>query len=466
MKLFGFVLLSIALIGCKYQSQENLTISFDLPENINDTVNIFYSSPFDFVRIDNHMVILDSLGRGDIQLDWGIYAFARLDINGKILSVFTCPDGELKITGNIIDLPSSIKFSGSGANVNDYIVGVSKIYKEHNLWNDQPYFYLDSIEFLKRRDTIQSQIEALNAKFFDEIITSDTLIQLLNLENESQSLLQLFNYELFSQKQMDIDLSALLENQYFLNTHSLNQHIAIELFLQKRISGSIWDKYDVKSIDSITYILPQLIYDEIMSLEASPQLKELLSAKVLFSNFSSAVLTPAVDTIYDLWQKTFPNSDYGQLLESKYQSILTLESGIVAPEVHGITPEGDSLKLSELKGNVVYIKVWATWCAPCLKSFPDWKKLQQEFADKNEVVFLTISVDKDIEKWRDIVTSRQLSGININTDSKKIREDYLIPGIPRYMLIDQNGILVDAKAPSPSEDGLKGQILKLIDYGR
>lgn len=466
MRLFSLILISVALNSCNIQDHNILTISFDLPENLKDTVNIYLSTPIDFEHIDNQMVVLDSLGHGDIQIDWGTYVFARVDIKGKIVPVFTYPRGELTITGNTNDLPNSISYSGAGASANNYYAAVSKIYKDNEVWNDQYYGYLDSTEFLIRREKIQSQIEVLNAKYFDEIINSDTVIQILLMDNEYQSLFQLFNYELFRQKQMDIDVSDMLENQSFLDSHSLYHHLALELFLQKRVLGPIWSRYDIKNSDSIKYVFPQLAYNEIMSLGTSDQLKELLSAKVLYSYLSSAVLTPSIDTIYDHWQKSFSNSEYGSLLENKYQSILALESGIAAPEIYGITPEGDSFLLSDLKGNVVYIKVWATWCAPCIKSFPDWNKLQQEFADNDSVIFLCISVDKDIEKWRDMVESRQLSGINVNTDSKRIRDDYLIPGIPRYILIDQNGFVVDARASSPSEGRIHDEILKLVEHGR
>ena len=265
---------------------------------------------------------------------------------------------------------------------------------------------------------------------------------------------------------MAIDVSAMLENQSFLSHHSLFHHIAIELFLLKRVLGPMWSRYDIKNNDSINYIFPQLAYNEIMSLETSDQLKELLDAKFIYSYLSSAVLTPSVDTIYNLWQKSFPNSEYRTLLYEKYQAIKTLESGIAAPEIYGITPEGDSLFLSTLKGKVIYIKVWATWCAPCIKSFPDWNNLQQEFANNDSIVFLSISIDKDIDKWRDMVASRKLPGININTDSKRIREDYLIPGIPRYLLIDQYGRVVDAIASSPTEGRIQDEIIKLLENGR
>jgi len=466
MKYFVLMLLSVALTACKYQSPDILTISFDFPENQNDTVNIFYNSPFDIARSENHMVILDSSGHGDIQLDWGNYIFAKADINGRLFPVFTYPYGELTIAGNTEDLPGSINFSGTGAKVNDYLVEVSKIYTEHAVWNDQFFVYLDSIEFLERRKTIQLQIEALKTKYFDEIISSATLIQILNLENEFQSMWQLFNYELVNQINMKPDVTTLLDNSSFLNTRSINYSIALTGYLQSRISRSIWDKHDRNSIDSITYIFPRLIYDEIMSLETADQLKELLIAQSLGEDFGVGRLTPSVLTTYDLWQKSFPKSEYAPTLNKLYQSILTLESGIIAPEISGITPDGDSILLSALKGKVVYIDVWATWCSPCVKSLPDLINLQQELAEYDEVVFLNISFDRDLGKWRNMIESRQIPGIHIITDSKSFRDDYMIGGIPRYILIDQNGSVFDANAPSPSADGLKDDIVKLVEQGK
>jgi thiol-disulfide isomerase/thioredoxin len=463
MRILGLILMSVAFSGCNIQNQNSFTISFDLPENPKDTVNLIFSTPIDFEHTDNRRVVLDSLGRGDIQIDRGTYVFARVDIKGKTVPVLAYPRGELTLTGNTNDLPHSISFTGTGENANNYYADVTKIYKDHEVWNEQYYGELDSTEFLKRRERIHSQVEELNSEYFDGSISSDTVIQILRMDNEYQSLFQLFNYELFRQKQMDIDVSNMLKNQSFLHAQSLFHHLALELFLQKRILRPIWSRYDIKNSDSINYIFPKLAYNEIVLLGTSDQLKELFSAKVLYSYLSSAVLTPSVDTIYDLWKKTFPNSEYGPLLNDSYQAIRTLESGIAAPEINGITTEGDSLRLSELKGKVIYIKVWATWCAPCLQSFPDWNKLHEEFANNDDIIFLSISVDKDIDTWRNMVASRQLAGININVDSKRIRDDYLIPGIPRYLLIDQNGRLVDARASSPKEVRTQDKIMKLLE---
>lgn len=94
------------------------------------------------------------------------------------------------------------------------------------------------------------------------------------------------------------------------------------------------------------------------------------------------------------------------------------------------------------------------------------KKLQDKLADYEKIVFLNISVDKELEKWREMVAGKQIPGVHLNTQSNKLFDDFLITGIPRYILIDQNGFVVDAKASSPSEGRIQNEILKLLKNGR
>ena len=65
-----------------------------------------------------------------------------------------------------------------------------------------------------------------------------------------------------------------------------------------------------------------------------------------------------------------------------------------------------------------------------------------------------------------MLADKQIPGVHMNTDSKKLYDDFLITGIPRYILIDQNGFVVDANAASPSESRIQNEILKLLENGR
>ena len=126
---------------------------------------------------------------------------------------------------------------------------------------------------------------------------------------------------------------------------------------------------------------------------------------------------------------------------------------------------GGTTSLDNLKGKYVYIDVWATWCAPCKKEIPFLKEMETAYRGKN-IAFVSISVDKmeNREKWKKMVENEALSGIQLLADKNfesAFIEAYKITGIPRFILIDPQGNVIDPNAPRPSSDDLKTLLDKL-----
>ena len=109
--------------------------------------------------------------------------------------------------------------------------------------------------------------------------------------------------------------------------------------------------------------------------------------------------------------------------------------------------DGKMVSLSDFKGKVVLVDVWATWCGPCRQQIPYLKKLEEEMHG-TDVVFGGVSVDesKDKQKWLDFIKTGGWS---------KITKDYKITGIPRFMVFDKKGNIVSVDAPRPSSPELK-----------
>jgi thiol-disulfide isomerase/thioredoxin len=106
--------------------------------------------------------------------------------------------------------------------------------------------------------------------------------------------------------------------------------------------------------------------------------------------------------------------------------------------------------LESLKGKYVYIDVWATWCGPCLQEVPFLQKVEEQYQGKN-IEFVSISVDniKDREKWSNLVNKKQLGGIQLLADKEfnsEFIKQYSILQIPRFILIDPNGNIVNSNA--------------------
>jgi thiol-disulfide isomerase/thioredoxin len=116
--------------------------------------------------------------------------------------------------------------------------------------------------------------------------------------------------------------------------------------------------------------------------------------------------------------------------------------------------KGGTTKLEDLRGKYVYIDVWATWCGPCIAEIPHLKKLEEQFHGKN-IEFVSISIDtkKDYEKWKKFVATKELGGIQLFADNdwnSDFVQAYNITGIPRFILIDPDGNVVNSNADRPS----------------
>ena len=160
-----------------------------------------------------------------------------------------------------------------------------------------------------------------------------------------------------------------------------------------------------------------------------------------------------------------PTSLYLPTLTVRSDKWLALSPGKIAPEIKGVTPLGDSISSKDLKGKIIYADVWATWCGPCKAEIPFLKRIQDVYGQNENIVFLNISVDKNIELWKRMLKEdSSWKGTHINTDFS-IYDAYLMNGIPRYILIDKDGKIVTADAPSPSSGQVMKEINKLLDFG-
>lgn len=152
--------------------------------------------------------------------------------------------------------------------------------------------------------------------------------------------------------------------------------------------------------------------------------------------------------------------------ENTYAKNLTMGKGKPSPKFEGYVDfKGGKKSLDTFKGKFVYIDVWATWCGPCIREIPSLKNLEKEYHKKN-IEFVSISTDgarrngnsweAAEKKWRDFVKENQLSGVQLwSGQDYAFQSAYQISGIPRFILIDPQGNIVEANAPRPSDPRLK-----------
>ena len=158
-----------------------------------------------------------------------------------------------------------------------------------------------------------------------------------------------------------------------------------------------------------------------------------------------------------------------QFLSSRYDKVSKLSKlkGTPSPKFNDYENyKGGTTSLDDLKGKYVYLDIWATWCGPCKAEIPYLKAIEKEFHDNN-IAFVSISIDKKeaYDKWKEMIVEKELSGIQLFADNdwnSQFVQDYEIEGIPRFILVDDKGNIVNADAPRPSNPKLK-ELLKELN---
>ncbi len=126
--------------------------------------------------------------------------------------------------------------------------------------------------------------------------------------------------------------------------------------------------------------------------------------------------------------------------------------GKPSPDFKGEDISGKQMSLRDFRGKYVYIDMWATWCGPCQKEMPYLKTLEEKYRGRN-ITFVGLSVDADKAKWEARVKSGGLSGTQLYIGrGTKFQSDYRISGIPRFILLDPNGRIVNPDMTRPSSD--------------
>ncbi len=398
---------------------------------------------------------LDSHGefRMSTTLEEGYYL---LEYGRNTAYIYLYPKDELTINFDAKYFENTLIFDGQGAGRNNYLVKKSKIYKE--LTKDLDAFYkVDELNYLKNIQKVKSSQKAL----FSQFNLEDFFITAEKKSLEYERLLSIQNYKSNYKFYLGDEITP--SKNFYDPIKKLNVNS------EKDYSQQPYYRYLVNSIWS-------------KRIDAAPNVEEML--KVLRKVPSQALAINLINGFYGKISSNKERSkDYLDLIKSvtKYQPFIEasekrfeevmkakgLVQGDVSPTFSYETLDGEIIKLSDLKGKYVYIDVWATWCAPCIKQVPYLKKLEKRYHDKN-IVFVSISVDKKEVKptWKQMVNDKELGGLQLFAD-KSFDSDFMnafaVNSIPRFILIDPKGNIVDPEAPRPSFDKTRVLLDRLLN---
>ena len=126
--------------------------------------------------------------------------------------------------------------------------------------------------------------------------------------------------------------------------------------------------------------------------------------------------------------------------------------GDFAPNISAATPEGEVLALNDLRGKVVLIDFWASWCGPCRKENPNVVKMYEKYKDKGFEI-LGVSLDKNRDRWLKAIEDDNLTWPHISDLqgwASQPAQTYKVSSIPYTVLVDKEGKIIAKKLRGPS----------------
>ncbi|MCF6307783.1 MAG: TlpA family protein disulfide reductase [Flavobacteriaceae bacterium] len=451
MKNLLLLLVVISLFSCQEEVKPTYAVFNGTVENNNAKAVKIFGNDF-----DKDLTISENGTFGDtlkIPND-GFYA---LRVGRESSPIYLTKGAIVGVTINVKEFDESLVYTGNLSNENNYLAA-KYLLSEKGMEIDKMYSLPETdflVEVNKLNDSYSSLLNATEGAS-EEFKTKESkeleYAHLNNIENYK-------NYHRYFAKDNEFEVSEnfydVLKDVDYSDLKAYNSSKAYKSLLEThfhRMANAVKEKEGIS--EALAYL--QVINDNI------PNGKEKDELMVNYLRYGMKA-DNSLEEVFTLYKTANPTSKNLPKLTKSYELLKTLTPGKASPTFKYENHKGGETSLADLKGKVVYVDVWATWCGPCKREIPFLKELDKDYHGKN-IAFVSISIDekKNYEAWRTMVTEKELGGYQLIADKdwkSKFVEDYRIKGIPRFLLIDAEGNIINADAPRPSSP----EIRKMID---
>ena len=350
--------------------------------------------------------------------------------------IYVCPGDEInmKVTGKA---RGEVTFTGSNAKINTFLADVENSPRVTGIGGEEKDF-IDRLTKNVEATTLRLKSHSFDDNFtkieqkriWSKIYTS--LVSYPSLRKRTDRSYRPSEYFYNFVKSVTFEQADLL----ILDEYKSLLEYLVQLYAIKDILK--YDAYEY-SITTLNYVVNNI---------KDPAVKRYLVNYYAY-DYLKRHGTEKIEKISDIFYKVVTDSKeikrYNETVET--WSKIAKGTKIQEYEFHDI--DGKSVMLSSFMGKYVYIDMWATWCKPCIAEIPHLKKLEHALEGAN-IVFVSISTDKDAVAWKNMVVKDEMKGVQLHARKRDFSNDFLFVSIPRFILLDPQGRVVEHNMLRPS----------------
>lgn len=459
---------TFSVIGQTKQA-EPLIIQGKLTNTTEKMIKIFFEDEYGRYVIDTININPD-----------GTFYLKTYDIKGpqrtsmqqnslQINRIYVAPGYNLTITGdasNYLTLFKTKRISGIGAETNAYRVKLDSILAARN---DRTAWYelkLDELlPYIQKTKALNDSVfhvvfnkKAQQDKYFD------TFKRMISVDEQSMAYYMLLQHlemgkysaqemEDVARKNLPIIFKGGVSQDKYLESGDYTSWIMPLYFAFNRKLDGLKDSVAVRkpgyTLSAINKLYTGKVRDRYLYSTVNSGISRASTIEQL--NISKKKSQDLLDAIREVSLK----NDIARTFKEKEDQLMLVQTGQPAPAFNLPSDQGKFHNLDDFKGKVLYIDLWASWCAPCRQEIPNFKKLSESYKGNQQIEFLSIAVFDGEREWRKALDTEKPTWLQLYDDKGTVARSYVANAIPKYILIDKQGKVVNFNAPGPGSTDIR-----------
>lgn len=385
--------------------------------------------------------------------------------NIQINDFFVAPGYNLTITGNgkdFLSLLKTKKITGTGSESNSYrFILDSILFARMDTTKWYQLNESDLLTYIKKDKKLKDSVAHL---VFDRKVTQDKYFnyfaKMVRFDNKFFELYMLLAY--VNMNRYNYKKSVTLVRNNFDNSILDNLYRDEYLTSDMYKNGLIGNEY-LNYLLSIDYQKDSTLRNrqgyklEKVDKVYKGKVKEFVLYNLMTSSIEYCMSFDKLNEYkeqFEPYVSVLTNLFYKKSLDTKFSEkeaeLLRTQIGKPAPKFSLESNLGHSYSLEDFKGKVVYLDLWASWCGPCRAETPSFKILYDKYKNDNRIAFFSIAVHDGINEWKKALEEDKPDWIQLLDKEGIVWKYYVANTIPKFILIDKQGNIVNFDAPRPS----------------